>query len=62
MPGCKRLIVSDGIRYYLYVKQEEKWDFEKDLKAYANLLRLKGRHPYLIHVGGAPDLFLNLMP
>jgi hypothetical protein len=62
MPGCKRLIVSDGIRYYLYLKQGENCNFQEDLKAYMNLLRLKDRHPYLTHVGGAPDLFLNLMP
>jgi len=62
MPSCKRLIVSDGIRYYLYVKQGESWDFEKDLRAYMNLLRLKNRHPYRTDVGGAPDLFISLMP
>lgn len=33
-----------------------------DNKAYANLLNLKDRHPYLEHIGGAPDLFVSLMP
>jgi len=61
-PECRHLVASDGIRYQLYVKHHGEWNLEKDFNAYANLLNLKDRHPYLEHIGGAPDLFMNLMP
>ena len=61
-PECHQLIASDGIRYRLYVKHGNEWDLEQDFSAYANLLNLKDRHPYLEHIGGAPDLFISLMP
>jgi hypothetical protein len=61
-PGCSRLVVSDGIRYHLYIKQGGNWDMERDFKAYVNLLNLKERHPYWSHIGGAPELFVSLMP
>jgi hypothetical protein len=57
-PECHHLVASDGIRYRLYVKHGS----EQDFSAYANLLNLKDRHPYLEHIGGAPDLFISLMP
>lgn len=61
-PTCHRLVASDGIRYQLYLKQGENWDVNRDFKAYMNLLNLKDRHPYLADIGGAPDLFISLMP
>ena len=61
-PECTQLVASDGIRYQLYVKHGSDWNLKKDFKAYANLLNLKDRHPYLEHIGGAPDLFVSLMP
>ena len=60
-PECRHLVASDGIRYQLYVKHDSEWSLEKDFNAYANLLNLKDRHPYLEHIGGAPDLFMKLM-
>jgi len=61
-PECRHLVASDGIRYQLYVKHDNDWNLDKDFSAYANLLNLKDRHPYLEHIGGAPDLFMKLMP
>lgn len=61
-PSCRHIIVSDGIRYNLYIRQDNQWDMKQDFKAYMNLLKLKDRHPYLVNVKGAPDLFINLMP
>lgn len=61
-PECHHLVASDGIRYQLYVKHGSEWNLRDDFKAYANLLNLKDRHPYLADVGGAPDFFMNLMP
>jgi hypothetical protein len=61
-PGCSRLVVSDGVRYHLYIKQGDEWDMKGDFKAYVNLLNLKERHPYWSHIGGAPELFISLMP
>ena len=55
-PDCGRLVVSDGLRYYLYERQGRDWAFETDLAAYMNLLKLKARHPYLANVGGALEL------
>lgn len=46
-PECRHLVASDGIRYQLYVKQGTQWNIKEDFKAYANLLNLKDRHPYL---------------
>lgn len=61
-PECHHLVASDGICYQLYVKHSSRWNSEEDFTAYANLLNLKDRHPYWEHIGGAPDLFMSLMP
>lgn len=61
-PECRRLVVSDGTLYQLYVRQGETWNMQTDFKAHMNLLNLKDRHPYWVHIGGAPELFVNLMP
>lgn len=57
-PSCLRLVVSDGICYRLYHKEDDKWVW----KAYMNLLKLKDRHPYEAEIQGATNLFVNLMP
>ncbi len=61
-PECHRLVTSDGIRYQLYVRRGNEWNLTGDFRAYANLLNLKDRHPYLEDIGGAPNLFMSLMP
>lgn len=61
-PECRRLVASDGIRFQLYIKQNDQWNLRRDFKSYMNLLNLKERHPYLENIGGAPDLCANLMP
>ena len=57
-PTCKQLIVSDGIRYKLFQRGENKWKHT----AYMNLLTPKRRHPYEPGVGGAVSFFLTLIP
>jgi hypothetical protein len=57
-PNCSRLIVSDGVCYRLYQRQNDLWEWE----AYLNLLKLKDRHPYYTKIKGALDVFLSLMP
>lgn len=57
-PRCLRLIVSDGICYRLYEKEDNGWVW----KAYMNLLKLKDPHPYETDIEGATHLFVNLMP
>lgn len=57
-PQCSRLVVSDGICYYLFEKDDTDWI----LKAYMNLLKLKNRYPYEQDIEGAAYLFNNLMP
>lgn len=57
-PGCRRLIVTDGIRYGVYVKGED-GDFE--LYAYLNLSRLRDEYPiYSCH--GAEEALLAMSP
>ncbi len=56
--GCKRLIVTDGIRYGVYVRDV---DGSFSLHAYLNLTRL--RHEYPIYAcRGAEDALLAMAP
>jgi hypothetical protein len=57
-PDCKYLIVSDGIRYKLFDRNEDDWRY----LAYMNLLTMKHNHPYYQDVKGAVDFFLALIP
>ena len=54
---CNRMIVSDGRHYKLFERNENSWNYS----AYLNILKPKLTHPYEEGVGGAPDVFLNLM-
>ena len=56
-PKCDRLIVSDGVCYKLFKRQEEDWKYS----AYLNVLKPTLKHPYESNVGGAPDVFLSLL-
>lgn len=57
-PECKKLIVSDGCCYKLFERNKVgHWDY----KAYLNILKPKRTYPYEPKVGGAPDVFKNLM-
>lgn len=60
-PECHRLVASDGIRYQLYIRCNNEWNLRDDLKACVNLTNFKNHHPYLEEIGGAPELFINLM-
>lgn len=57
-PDCKRLVVSDGIRYKLYKKDAQGWGFH----SYLNLSSPRSRHPYFVDVKGAREFFLELVP
>ena len=57
-PTCKFFIVSDGIRYKLYEKDNGSWVYS----AYMNLMSPKAKHPYYKNVRGAVDFFLKVMP
>lgn len=54
----KKLVVSNGIRYLLLEKKNDKWV----KKAHLNLLKLLDRHPYDTEVKGAPQLLTQLLP
>lgn len=57
-PACRRLIVTDGIRYGVYVKSTGN---EFDLHAYLNLARLRDAYPaYGCH--GAEEALLAMSP
>jgi hypothetical protein len=58
-PGCRRLIVTDGLRYGVYVRQGKKEDFQ--LSAYLNLTRLRRDYP-IYKCKGAEDALLAMAP
>lgn len=47
-----------GICYRLYEKQDDRWKWV----AYLNLLRLRDRHPHLVDIKGASEVFVSMMP
>lgn len=57
-PACDRFIVSDGIRYKLFKRSGDQWQYS----AYMNLLAPKRVHPYEPGVDGAVSFFLNVIP
>jgi hypothetical protein len=57
-PECRHLIVSDGCRYKLFRREDDRWIYN----AYLNILKPRSRHPYEEKIGGAQDVFLSLMP
>lgn len=57
-PKCRKLVVSDGFRYRLLERNRRVWK----PSAYANLLKLRQRHPYRPEIAGAGELFLGLLP
>lgn len=56
---CTRLIVTDGIRYGVYQREE---DAPFGLKAYMNLGRLRAAYPIYGECGGAPTALLAMAP
>jgi len=57
--SCKRLFVSDGLRYGIYVKDEETRTYI--LKAYFNLLNLKEEYP-IYKCFGIKDALMIMSP
>jgi len=57
-PGCKRLIVTDGLRYGVYTRNGS-YDFE--LSAYMNLTRLMRSYP-IYPCAGAREALLIMAP
>lgn len=57
----KRLLVTDGIRYGLFTRQDETQQFSDKLSAYMNLADLRGNYPiYGQNCGGADEVMLTL--
>ncbi len=54
-PNCHRAVVTDGIRYGVYVKENNKYQ----LKSYLNLLRLSSEYP-IIKCAGAIDAMVTM--
>lgn len=54
--NCKRLIVTDGIRYGVYLREES--GFSEHPAAYLNLLSLKTEYPILKCKGAADALLM----
>lgn len=57
-PNCKKLVVSNGIRYLLFQKEKNEWI----PNAYLDLLKIRDRHPYYQEIKGAPNLLKELLP
>lgn len=56
-PECDIALVTDGVRYKLFEKNNDQWHYT----SYANLLSLKKRHPHFDQINGAEHLFLKLL-
>lgn len=56
--SCEKTVTSNGIRYLLFKKQNNKWT----PKAYLDLLKLADRHPYNDKIKGAQELLTELLP
>jgi hypothetical protein len=56
-PACTRFIVSDGIRYKLYIRNDSVWIFN----SYMNLLTPTTTHPHDVNIGGAVKFFLSVI-
>jgi hypothetical protein len=57
-PACTRLIVTDGMRYGVYLRDPQGGFL---LHAYLNLVRLRSRYP-IYDCGGAEDALLAMAP
>lgn len=57
-PDCNQFIVSDGIRYKLFRREDDEWRYA----SYMNLLAPKKIHPYESGVDGAVSFFLAMIP
>ncbi|UCC58442.1 MAG: type I restriction enzyme HsdR N-terminal domain-containing protein [Candidatus Bathyarchaeum sp.] len=55
-PNCKKLIVSNGIKYKLYKKIDSAWKY----KAFLDILNPFEKHPYDHNIDGAPQLLADL--
>jgi len=58
--SCLRLILTDGIKYYVYVRREKERFADKAV-AYLNLTRLVDDYP-LLHLAGAIDALALMAP
>lgn len=56
---CRRLIVTDGVRYGIYFRQEEV--LLSTPNAYLNLIRMRDEYP-LLQCKGSRDSFLSMSP
>ena len=61
--NCKRIIVSDGLRYGVFKRNSDDFDEPQDfsLHAYLNLTRLRNEYP-LYKCNGAKDALLSMTP
>ncbi len=60
--NCKRIIVTDGLRYGVFARNSNNSDEPQEisLHAYLNLTRLRNEYP-LYHCKGAKDTLLSMM-
>ena len=56
--GCRRLIVTDGLRYGVYIYDNEKKEFPLTPNAYLNLVRMRKEYPILRCHGAKEAFFL----
>jgi hypothetical protein len=57
---CNTIITSDGCCYKLYKRIGNRWNPDKKIDAYLNILKPKDKYPYESNVGGALDIFKSL--
>ncbi len=58
--ACRRLLVTDGLRYAVYVREISASGFPDTPQAYLNLTRMRRSYPLLGECGGAKEALLLL--
>ncbi len=60
-PGCNRLIVTDGIRYGIYLRDRGDGEFREPPYAYLNLSKLRTEYP-IFQCHGAVEALHAMTP
>ena len=62
-PSCHSIVVTDGFRWKLFERGvDEDGVGPWTPTAYADIRRMRDRHPFDTGIGGADRLLLNLLP
>ena len=60
--NCSRIIVTDGLRYGIYIRRGEKWSDELEPYAYLNVTRPRSSYPIYDDLRGAKEAIYAMTP